>query len=173
MNNPNNTSLILSSTLDTKKVFKKAFNFCLKLTFFFIAGGIFLLWIGNYLFEPTSYYRRYDESDMYMLYFFMLMGGISILLGFVVLVFPFLIKSKTKKYHISIYNDRIIGKGLIHSQDGLSGQMMDFQEKSEDISSVSTANRSIVVNMKDGRRIDCLADNYEDIAEIIRTHLIK
>ena len=96
---------------------------------------------------------------------FMGFGGLEVLMG---AAFPFLMKAQEKIYHLSVYKECIIGRGIVSSQGSLKGEALNFEEKAENFSSVSTDKSIVIINLRDGRRIKCPADNAEEIALVIR-----
>lgn len=158
--NEQNNEILISSTRNENN----AFNNSLKISLFFIVFGIIGVFIGDWLAKQTR-----EESELYLPILILCCGGVLVLAG---IALPFIEKSKAKIYHISVYKNAIDGKAMIFSQGSTNFQILDFHENTDVITSVSTATNLIVVNLKDGRRIQCPADNAEEIANVIRKECI-
>lgn len=154
-----NTKPIITSKRDENKIF----NTNLKYGIFGVISGIFFMYLGNLFASEVDCYSR--EYDLFIPMLFMGFGGLEVLMG---AAFPFLMKAQAKIYHLSVYKECIIGRGIVSSQGSLKGEALNFEEKAENFSSVSTDKSIVIINLRDGRRIKCPADNAEEIALVIR-----
>lgn len=158
-----NTEPIISSTRNENNIFSKY----LKFGIICVVSGIFFIYFGDLFARETNYFS--SDFERYMPIFFIGFGGIGVLSG---VALPFLMKSQAKMFHMRVFKECIIGKGVVVSHGSLSGQILNFEEKAENISSVSTDKSNVIINLRDGRRIQCPADNAEEIAVIIRNNCL-
>lgn len=155
----NSTEPIITSTRNVNNVF----NHYLKFGILCVMCGIFFIYFGDLFARETNFFS--SDFERLMPIFFIIFGGIGVLTG---VTLPFLMKSQAKMFQMSVYKKCIIGRAMVSSQGSLNGQILNFEERAENISSVSTDKRNVIINLRDGRKILCPADNAEEIAIIIR-----
>lgn len=140
-----------------------AFNNTLKISVLFIILGIIGVFIGNFLAKQAS-----SDSDSFFSILILGCGGVSVVGG---IVLPFIEKAKAKIYHIDVFKSTIDGTGMVFTQGTTNGQILEFHENINNIMSVSSSKNLVVINLKDGRRIQCPADNAKEITLVIREEI--
>jgi hypothetical protein len=155
---------IISSKKDVSKVF---FNYLI-LGGISVILGIIFIWLGVYFIDQVSYFS--SDFERYMPFLIMGMGGMGILAG---VPLPFLKVYLEKSYYLNVFHDHIEGRGTSFAQAGNVGQVINFYEPTANISSVSTAGNAVVINLKDGRKIKCSADNADEIAHVMRVESLQ
>ena len=149
--------VIVESNVDSNKIQ----NSQRKMGAIFIVGGILLIAIGIFFIGQSS-----SDMDIYMSVFFMVMGGFSLIMGF---AYPGIMKRQIGSHKINVHEKYIEGNGLKSS--GETKSLIEFNEKIDNISSVSKSGNFVVLNLKDGSSISIIADNADDIIIAIRNLL--
>lgn len=128
--------------------------------------GIFFVIIGGALVNVISPYEKGIEK--YIPYALISVGIVLILMG---IVMPVIAKKSTANVRLEVYADHIEGRGS-RTAGGVTQTLMEFYEKIEKISSVSTTKDTVTMNLKDGAAITVRAFNAEEVAKVIRTLIV-
>lgn len=168
----NNTTPLISAETDPKK-YISAMRKSLKTIRIFsilsvICGILFILACYPMIEEQAPYSR---DQDMIIPILGFALGVLGLLTG--LLATPFA-KSNMRKIaqnqELSVYGDHIAGRATRIS--GSTQMPMNFYETYDKISSVSTTQTQIMINLKDGSSIRCIALNAQDVAECIRGEIM-
>lgn len=134
-----------------------------------IIGGTIFAIVGFSMIEELTPYSR--DIDVLSAFLAFALGVLSVLSG---LFAPSLLKKTlartAQRQKMDVYEDHIEGHATQIS--GTTQIQINFYETYDKISSVSTTETHISVNMKDGGIVRCVALNAQDIAETIRAKLV-
>ena len=95
-----------------------------------------------------------------------ILGAIGAIAGF---IGPIISKNNAKGFSLHVYRDHV--EGRCPKTTGTLTQVQEFYEKFENLSSVSLAANTIVINLKDGSNLRCPASNARTVADVIRSKI--
>ena len=133
-----------------------------------LCGLFFTIGSFSMLEDLTPYSSDTDELIAILGFALGVLGLLSGLLGPSFLKRTLLRTAQNQQMHV--YEDHIEGRATRIS--GSAQNQVEFYETYDKISSVSTTETYISVNLKDGSAVRCVAINAQDLAAIIRTKLI-
>lgn len=152
--------LIVSNNNSPQEMFLKS----LKLSLISILLGIVVTFAGKASINNLNYFSKdYEVILAKSVYVF---GILMIVLSF---FYPFAIKAIAKKQTINVYEDHIEGKAFNIVAN--TQTLVDFYETYDKISSVSTIENNVIINLLSGNSIKCIAFNSNQIAGAIRERI--
>jgi hypothetical protein len=152
--------MIISTDNDLKKSSANARKYSL----FLIVLSVILIALGGTWMTNLSRYA--DDSEKFLSTGLAVAGGLGIL---VAIIYPAAQKSLISKQILYVYDDHIEGKACYRTANSQS--LLQVYETYDKISSVSTQKNAVLLNLKDGRVLQCPAYNAEEIASAIRVRI--
>ncbi len=167
-----NTTPLISAETNPEK-FIRAMSKSLKtiriVSIVAVICGLFFVLAGFAMIEEQTPYSHDEDMIIPLLGFSM--GVLSLLIGLFATPFA---KANMRKIaqnqELNVYEDHIAGRATRIS--GSAQMPTDFYETYDKISSISTTETQIIINLKGGNSIRCIALNAQDLAEYIRGKIV-